>query len=429
VVEASRDHAKSWTFSYAWPLYSIQRVKEKSKAENIALISYSEDQAKKNLARVRKAIESTDSLKWLMPTSKAYVWESGMLNTSNDCTIESYGFGSSVRGGHFHKVIIDDPTKDHMSMSLQEQHNFFFGVILPALRWGGQLVVTGNTIFRNDLIDMLKSNPEFKDKVYRYPAITDGRPLWPEYLPIEALESKKRGMPHHQWSREYMLKLVSAADAKFKEEWIKYFDPEIVDQKLLFKIMTIDPAFSPGGDALAAVVTGTDTDDNTYVLDTFSFRGDFKSGLGQLCDLMLAHQPDRIGFETFAFQKMYKVLLEEEMQRRDVSFHIEEIGRDSKKTKQMRIESLQPKIARGKLFFRKDQPHIVDQLLSWDPVSKTNEDDEIDALGWQVGMWRKPYSDSAPTDYRPKSGTMGEALEEMRATSDDYNSKLFEDFR
>ena len=434
-MEAARDHGKSFVFSYAWPLFNIQKIKEGMQPENIALISYSEDQAKKNLARVRKAIDSKHELNWLYPKSKAYVWESSMLNMSNDCTLETFGFGSSVRGGHYHRIIVDDPTKDHFSMDLDEQENFFFGVIIPALRKGGQLVVTGNPVAKKDLLAKLESNAEFK--TFFYPALNSlDEPLWPEQYAKEDIEARRRQIPIHIFLREYMLKRVSAADAKFKQDWIHYYESKDLEKKALYKIMTIDPAISPGGDALAAVVTGTDTKDNTFVLERMAFRGQFQQGIDLLCDLMQRHSPQEIGFETFSFQKMYKIWLEDAMKRRDIYFYIKEIGRDSKKTKAMRIEALQPKLAQGKLFFTKEQHSLVDQLLLWDPLSRNNDDDEIDALAYQVGMWRRPYDTEDENGYANpnssdiKPGTFAAALQEMtEGKQSGYISKLFEDFK
>ena len=429
-MEASRDHGKSFIFSYGWPLYCCQKVKPGSRdIENIALVSYSEDQAKKNLVRIRKAIETRPALKWLMPKSKAYVWESSQLNMSNECTIETFGFGSSMRGGHFTRIIIDDPTKDHWTISVQEQENFFFGVIGPALRRGGQLVVSGNPVDKQDLLSVLEANSEYP--VFMYPVLNEKKePLWPERYPLEEIEIRRRSMPAHIFSREYMLKRVSPNDAKFKEEWIHYYRPDDLNGKQLYKVMTIDPAISPGGDALACVVTGTDVKANTYVLDRFSHRGDFKSGITKLCDMMVNFSPDCIGFENFSFQRMYKVWLEEEMNRRGIHFGIIELGRDSSKSKSMRIEALQPKLASGRLFFRQEHRPLIDQLLLWDPLSKSNDDDEIDALAWQVKLWRSAIDESGYVAYEAaKPGTFQEAFEEMGRREVHGIWKLFEDLR
>ena len=428
LVEASRDHGKSFLFSYLYPLYSIQRIKNPKEAISIALISYSEEQAKKNIARIRKSIESNPSLQWLLPKSKSYTWDTGMLNMSNDCTVEAFGFGSSIRGGHYHKVIVDDPCKDHGTMSVPEQENFFFGALIPAVRRGGQIVITGNPIDKQDFLEVIERNKEFKH--FFYPCINDkGEPLWPEQYTLADLDEKRRMQPAHLWAREYLLKRVSSADAKFKEEWIKYYEPSRIANKSLYKIMTIDPALSPGGDALAAVVTGTDADQNVYVLDRMAFRGDFKQGISALVDMMVKHQPQFVGVEIFAFQHMYKIWLEEEIKRRNISVWLRELGRDSKKNKAARIESLQPKLAQGKMFFLREHKPLIDQLLLWDPLSKHNDDDEVDALSYGVPLWRPMYDDAPVVRTEPRAGTFAEAFEEARsARTGTYLDTLFQEY-
>ncbi len=145
-------------------------------------------------------------------------------------------------------------------------------------------------------------------------------------------------------------------------------------------------------------------------------------------DMMERNAPDFIGCEVFAFQSMYKIWLEEEIAKRGLNFMVQEVGRDSKKKKFARIEALQPKISQGKLLFRHVDKPVIDELLLWDPKSKTNDDDLIDALAWQVGLWSRPYGDDVePVDDAPP-GSFNEALEQMRADrSGHYLVKLFED--
>jgi hypothetical protein len=429
VVEASRDHGKSFLFSYALPLHRVQLIRDPAQAINIALISYSEDQSKKNLARARKQVESNPWLRWLYPNHKSYVWESGMLNFANDCTLEAFGFGSSLRGGHYHLVVVDDPSKDHWTMSITEQENFFYGVILPAVRKGGQLVVCGTPVEKQDLLDRLEANHAFAH--FKYPCFTpSGEPLWPDQYTKDDLEFKRRQMPAHIFAREYLLRRVSAADARFREEWIRYYEDQEIAGRPLYRILTIDPALTPGGDALAAVVTGTDAWENTYLLDHMSWRGALDKGVSLLCDMIARNMPlNRVGVESFAFQKMYKVWLDEELKKRGLSVWVEEIGTDSHKSKVARIEALQPKLAQGRLAFKREHKLVIDQFLLWDPISKTNDEDSIDALAWQVGMWRSPIDDAPAHTREARPGSFQEAFEQATHGDRHWLAKLFEDMQ
>ena len=434
-MEASRDHFKSSFFSFAYPLYCVQKVRDSKNAFGIALFSYSEGQAQKNIKRIRQEIENNPHLKWLLPKAKSCVWDSSTLDLSNGCYIEAYGFGSSFRGRHPKKVIIDDPCKDEGtgSMSLEQQIQFFSGVIIPALKKDGQIIVTGNPVGKKDFLEWLENNKAFSK--HFYPVLNEkGEALAPLHYNLAAIEDKRSVIPAHNFAREYLLKRVSDADARFKEEWIKYYEPKDLTNPRtgvmipLYTVMTIDPALSPGGDAMAAVLTGTDEDMNTYLLDRMSFRGEFRKGISMLVDMMENNDPDYIGTEIFAFQAMYKIWLEEEIAKRKLPFAVQETGRDSRKKKSARIESLQPKLSQGKLYFQKTHRPMIDQLLLWDPTSQTNEDDEIDALAWQVPLWQKPYKEG-PKRMAPKEGTVNHAINEIRRMKvrGNYVARLFED--
>ena len=389
LVEASRDHFKSSFFSYGYPLFKVQKVKDPSQGFGIALFSYTENQSRENLKRIRQQIETNEWLKWLLPKSKSSVWDSDNLDCSNGCWIKCYGFGSAFRGRHPKIIVIDDPCKDHGAMSIEQQVQYFSGVIVPAAKSDSQLIVTGNPVDKLDFLEWLERNKAFTKRFY--PVLNEHNvPLCPEHYDHAAIEDKRNTMEAHNFAREYLLRRVSAADARFKEEWIHYYEPSRIAGSSLYRIMTIDPALSPGGDALAAVVTGTDVKGNVFVLDRMGFRGNFKEGISNLCDMMVRHDPDFIGIEVFAFQHMYKVWLEEELERRNLNFVVRELSRDTKKSKAARIESLQPKLAQGKLFFLEDHKPLVNQLLLWDPLSKHNDDDECLVAGTMVAT---PYGD------------------------------------
>lgn len=443
LVEASRDHFKSTFFSFGYPLYRVHKVRRLEDSFGIALFSYSENQSQKNLKRIRQEIENNPKLKWLMPKSKSSVWDSGTLDMSQGCYIESYGFGSSFRGRHPKLIIIDDPSKDEGSgtMSLDQQIQFFSAVIIPAAKKGSQIILTGNPVGKKDFLEYIEQNKAFK--AFFYPVLgKDGQPLAPEHYDHAAIEDKRNTIPAHTFAREYLLQRVAAEDARFKEEWVRYYKPEDLDGKVLYKCMTIDPAMSPGGDNLAGIVTGSaihwgkpDKDGirqpmgvDVYVLDVLLFRGEFQKGVSSLVDMMLRHQPDFIGFEEFALQAMYKVWLEDEIKRRNLYFNIQSVGRDSKKKKAARIESLQPIMSQGRLYFLPEHKRLINQFLLWDPLSKTNDDDGIDALSYQVPLWKGREGD-APVKPPAPEGSFEDVLQNIMRQNrqSTYIGRLFED--
>lgn len=431
LVEASRDHFKSSFFSFALPLFWVQLVENPRDSYGIALFAYSEAQSAKYIKRIRQEIESNPWLKWLLPKSRSNVWDATTLDMSNGCWIESYGFGSAFRGRHPRKIIVDDPCKESGmgAMSVEQQVQFFCGSLIPAVKKKGmgQLIVTGNPVDTKDFLEWLENNKAFERR--RYPVYDEQmRPLAPEHYDAAAIEDKRQAIPAHVFAREYMLQRVSAEDAAFREEWFRYYKPEDICGMPLYRVMTIDPALSPKGDNTACVVTGTSLGDKTHVLDFMLFRGDLDTGVSRIVDMMVAHRPDYIGFENFALQNMYKALIEAEVKKRALYFNIQEVGRDSRKKKAVRIESLQPAVSSGKLLFLKEHKRLIDQFLLWRPNAKDNDDDGIDALSWQVPLWRKPFGIDPPKkDASP--GTFDAVFDQIRRDKicGTWLGRMFED--
>lgn len=430
-VQASRDHFKSSFWSFAYPLWRIHKFRREKPSEylGIALFSYTEDQARFNLKRIRQRIETDPDFAYLMPEAKSSVWDAGNLDCSNGAWLQAYGFGSAFRGRHPHLVIIDDPCKDHGTISIEQQVQFFSSVIIPAAKRGAQIIVTGNPVAPLDFLEWLERQPRFK--LYKYPVLNEkDEPLCPAHYDRDAIEEKRSMMPAHLFAHEYLLKRISAADATFRPEMFRKYRREDIAGKQLYKVMTIDPALSPGGDALAAVVVGVDAKDQKYVLDRLRFRGDFKTGLGYLCEMMVRNSPDYIGVEKFAFQKMYGVALNEEIKRRALNFWVNELPTDTKRSKAARIQSLQPFLAHGTVYFLEEHKQLIDQFLLWDPLAKVNDDDEIDAMAWQPALWRPALPDEVEQSTEPAEGTFDEAFQELLAQGNgDYLDKMFGDFR
>lgn len=431
LVEASRDHFKSSFFSFALPLFWVQSVERPQDAFGVALFAYSEAQSAKYVKRIRQEIEGNPTLRWLMPRSKSCVWDATTLDMSNGCWIESYGFGSAFRGRHPRKIVVDDPCKESGlgAMSVEQQISFFCGSLIPAVKRKGmgQLIVTGNPVDQKDFLEWLEGNKAFETR--KYPVYDEQmRPLAPEHYDAGAIEDKRAAIPAHVFAREYMLQRVSSEDAPFREEWFKFYRQEDICAMPLYRVMTIDPALSSTGDNTACVVTGTAINDKTHVLDFMLYRGDLDTGVSRIVDMMEVHRPDFIGFENFALQNIYKTLLETEIRRRGLYFNIQEVGRDSRKKKAARIESLQPSISSGKLLFLREHKRLIDQFVLWRPLSKSNDDDGIDALSWQVPLWRRPFESGRP-QAAPRPGTFDAVFQQIRRerAAGSWLGRLFED--
>jgi len=385
VVEASRDHGKSHFWSYAYPLY---KVYETAEPFYIALVSYSETQAEKNLKKIRQAVEMNPAFKHLAPTAKGSQWDHQHLDFAGGSFIEAFGLGSSMRGGHYHLIVIDDPSKDFWSISLAQQEQFYKSVMIPALRKGGQIAFVGNPVDLQDILWVMSQVEDFK--TFKFPCWDkDMKPLWPEQYTYEDLMKRRAMVGENIFKREYLLERINAGENPFKKEWVAYYKHE--DEEV-FRVMTVDPTATEKGDPMAIVVTDTDKTGKTKVVYRESFHVSVKDAVGIILDKYEEMNPDVFGIETFAFQITMKVWLEAEMEKRGLNFNIIELEKQARLTYVGRIMALQPKMQSGELQFREDgsDEPLLNQILSWDPRSKTNRDDELVALAYQVKLWERP---------------------------------------
>ena len=436
-IQAHRDSWKSFFWSRAYPLF--RAVSRPGAA--ICLISYSEVQARKNLYWIKQMVETVPELRsQFLPKSNTLMWQKTFLHLANGSTIECKGFGSAMRGGHFDLIVGDDLLKDGSSMPHDDQDDFFFGVISPACRKTGQIVVVGTPLEHGDLLETLEQNEIYVTR--KYPAlIPDPNPLnsgakivwFSEEYDMATVERWRKESPNYWYfAREYLLQRINPEKASFKPEQLVYYNPRDTEFDFerngtqLFKVMTLDPALSEKGDANGIIVTGTDAHNFTYSLEAIKMRADLTTIIDRIFSLYEKHKPDVVGCEMFGFQKYLKFWLEEEMAKRNVFFHIVQLEAGQKRSKAMRILGLQPKIEAGRLKFRKNEDSdLVGQLLGWDYSRRDNDDDLIDSLAYQVSLWR------IPTAPRPAGAPEG-AFDKVAAAASaaapmDYVRELFAD--
>lgn len=424
LVQAHRDSWKSFFWSRAYPLY--RAVSEPG--TTICLISYSESQARKNLYWIKQMLETLPPLNQFVPKNNTFTWQKTFLHLTNGSTIEAKGFGSAMRGGHFNYIIADDLLKDGSSMSHEDQENFYFGVITPACRKTGQICVVGTPLEYGDLLETLEKNDVYTFR--RYPAILNGKVWFDEEYTMDNIEQWKKEAPNYWYfAREYLLQRINPEKASFKDSWIVYYHKKDIQEKRLYKVMTMDPALSEKGDYNGIIVTGTDEENITYVLESIKMRGDLATIINQIFHIYDKHKPDLVGVEQYGFQKFLKFWLEDEMAKRNKFFSIIQLEAGQKKSKAMRILGLQPKIEIGKVRFRKnDDIDLISQLLSFDFSRRDNEDDMIDAFAYQVRWWRTPDPEGSPGAPEGSFDHMLKEVDKVQQPHQGYITQLFSEY-
>src|SRR5262245_58125621 len=157
----------------------------------------------------------------------------------------------------------------------------------------------------------------------------------------------------------------------------------------------VDPALSKErhGDYTGWVVCFVDHNYDVYIEDA----GKARIGVHELMDLIFekvgTYNPTMVGIEMASLMKALEYPLENEMTKRGKFFYCKALQPSNKISKEMRIKaSLQPLFARRKVFVRRSQKALIDQLVKYPFI---NEDDIIDALAYLPHIW---VPGDAPSD-------------------------------
>lgn len=414
VIQSARDHGKTTFFSVSYPLWKMATTPN----FHACVISYAEDQSKRILRELRLKLEQTEIFQSMIPTRwKPGSWGKTEIHLLNRSYTHAKSFGSSMRGGHYDLIIVDDPLKDRSSMPLEQQQEIFFGVISPAVKPNGQMIVVGTPVRFGDLFDILDSNKMYTCS--KFPAIkSDGNPLWPERYDLKRLEEKKEElMQYWLFAREYLLERIDPENAPFKQAWFQNY--KIAPEKLSL-LMSVDPAISFEGDYTAIVVTGTDLESNVYVLGYKRLKtGNVSEIVNSILGMAKQFGVTRVIIEALGFQRLIKHWLVQEMEKTGYWLSIHEI-KFQKTSKSQRILTLQPKIEMGKLLMRDGQTELLSEFVSF---PKGTYDDLIDALSMQVGHWITPDIDRP----RPPVGSFQDIMDQRIKNQNGVFTKLFQD--
>jgi hypothetical protein len=186
--------------------------------------------------KVRNLVD-TDQYKDIFPElelrsdSKA----AGRWDTSNGGSYFAIGIGGAVTGKGADLLIIDDPHDEQEGQSgdpavFDHAYEWYTSGPRQRLQPGGAIVIIATRWSKRDLIGQVLKSSSMRQvvdewEVIEFPAIMpSGKPLWPEFWPIEELEAIKAEIPIHKWEAQYQQNPVSEGAALVKREWWKLWE-------------------------------------------------------------------------------------------------------------------------------------------------------------------------------------------------------------
>lgn len=189
--------------------------------KNFMIVSHNMSLSSRHIREMRRLIKDVELLHVLYPPDRGYSWTKTEIHLATGCKIFCKPYSENMLGYEaLHFCLIDEASclKD---LSIYER------TLLPMLaHHDGHLCIIGTPKTDTDLLARAQL-PNSGFVVKKYPAIIEGKPLWPEKFPMSKLERIRKEMGEIAFAREYLLELRSeAAQAIPNEVIIKCMDPE-----------------------------------------------------------------------------------------------------------------------------------------------------------------------------------------------------------
>ena len=253
IVNIAPRHGKSELISYLAPAWFLGN----HPAKKVIMASHTADLAVNFGRRVRNLVGS-DSYKDIFPdiSLQADSKSASRWGTNYNGEYFAIGVGGALAGRGADLFIIDDPHSE------QDAKLGKGDVFLPAWEWfqsgplqrlmpGGAIIVVMTRWSKLDLtgqiVNQMVKNDDVDDwEIVEFPAILEDKkgnevPLWPEFWPLEELQSRRAALDIRYWNAQYLQNPTSEEGALIKREWWNMWEEED-PPACEFIIMTLDAA-------------------------------------------------------------------------------------------------------------------------------------------------------------------------------------------
>ena len=237
-----------------------------------------------------------------------------------ESTIEVAGVGQIIVGRHYDVIVLSDivtPETVTTPMQIQKTKDWVaYAISLLHNPEKNRIDMEGTRYDFNDIYGEWEEKAK-KDKrffCYKRPAIIkdengNEKPLFHERFTLEGVYAIKKDQGSYIFAGQYMLEPIDLETAPFKRSQIKYIERRHlprVNNKLPPCFTTIDVAISKDKKADYSVITTSifDSDGTEYVVDIQYGKWDTNELIDKIFKVNKRFQPEIIGIETVAFQKM-----------------------------------------------------------------------------------------------------------------------------
>lgn len=359
-----RDHLKT----SIWTITDTARRAVRDPNIRILLGNETATNASHFLRRIEAIWDRNQLFRWLFPEviwwdeAKRGKWSEVEMviprsNDYNESTIESIGVGGAVVSRHYNLIKLDDLVGKDASESAE--------VMKKTLDWYqyaeslldhpvlSEIQNFGTPWALFDLHQWILKNEQDIDVFFRGCYDKDGNPIWSERFSPAALDRIKRKIGFFKFSCQYLCKPHDPDSGGFDERDLRYWswvngfvsprsgdDRARIDPGTFRYYIRVDPAISEkrGAARTAIVVDGLAPDGKRlFLMESWAKRCTPFEMIDRLFELDEQYNPESIGIESVAYQRILKPVIEAEAERRNRWLNIVEFKPDTGTRKENRI--------------------------------------------------------------------------------------------
>jgi len=385
---APRGHGKTFIVS----AYVIWRIVTNPNVR-ILLVTINQDKANEIMSLIQKHLETNEKLTELYGQQKSHLdWSrsairvKGASSSIKEPTLQVLGVTSSMVGGHYDLIILDDVTDQQNSRTehrRRELVRWFNQTLMPMLEPDGKVISIGTKWHQSDIHSYFESLPNYINKKYvaliKEPTEDEeAEVLWPDRWSYEKLLEIKNSYGNVSFMMQYQNEFISEEEAPIKWEWIE-------NAKEIYKIpaapfksyMGVDFASSGEDSDYFAISVITINDGFVSLVDGYRGHLTLSRQFQTINELDQKWTPIRIGVEQAAQQK----LIVEDLIEKNPSLPIIPIKSSVVNDRMSRVQRLSLLFETGRISINPRLTHWIDEIASF---PRGSHDDTIDSLSFAV---------------------------------------------
>ena len=449
-IAAPRGHAKTTNFTFKDTLHAVLYQYK----HYPILLSDSSEQAEGFLDDIKTELEDNPHiledfgiLKW------DKVWRSSVILTKTGIKLEAIGSGKKIRGRRHRNwrpdlLVLDDIENDE-NVNTPEQRkklkSWFDKAVSKAGDTYTDIMYIGTILHYDSLLSRVLVNPTYRTKKYRavlsfatntalweeweriYTNLFDEdheanawtffqanekemlegtQVLWEEKNPYYKLMQKRLSEGEASFNSELQNDPIDPENADFSEEWLDYYEPELMDfSKPNFLLVGAnDPSLGKNKKADTSTIIDLALDLNTgymYVLGASVEKRKPDVIIDDVIETHRRYKRDlkkgyyKFGVETVQFQYFFKDVMAAKALEAGEYIPIEEI--QSIANKELRIRSLQPFVKNKWIKFNRNHKELIKQLTEF-PMGAN--DDAPDGLQMAVSLAQSVRATASRPEYK-----------------------------